>query len=76
LDTQRLALTHETVPRLRYRAAANRHEQAAERHEYFADKLFERGEFERADLEGRNAQLERMAARLDLDRAELAERQL
>src|SRR5205814_192349 len=57
-------------------AVANRHEQAAERHEYFADKLFERGEFERADLEGRNAQLERMAARLDLDRAELAERQL
>jgi hypothetical protein len=56
----------------RHEEAARRHDAAAQRHEAAALFWTERGDAERADLERRNAEIERAAATLEVDRARVA----
>lgn len=59
----------------RHRHAAKAHAAAAERHAQAVVFWLERGDTVRADLERRNEVIERAAASLELDRADLEDRE-
>ena len=72
---RKVRLVPDTPKSGRHRNAADTHEAAANRHDEAAKFWVGRGDAERADLERRNAAVERAAAEIERDRAKLLERE-